>query len=130
MVENNAGKLEEIQMSEKRMDNNKVCVTGKIQSGFRYSHQTLGEAFYLADVCTSRDSGCMDIIPIMFSEKLLDIRQDYTGVMVSVTGQFRSHNMHEGKHNRLMLYVFVQEYEFLEGELAWGRNAGFAARYR
>lgn len=50
-------------MSDNRMDNNRVNVTGKICSGFRYSHQIYGEGFYVADICISRESGYTDIIP-------------------------------------------------------------------
>lgn len=107
---------EEIPMSDKRMENNRVNVTGKIHSGFRYSHQVLGERFYLADIAVSRESGYTDIMPFMFSDKLLDVSQDCTGVMVNVTGQFRSYNRHEETKNRLVLSVFVQEAEFLEEE--------------
>ncbi len=44
-------------MSEKRMENNRVYVTGRIHSGFRYSHQIYGEGFYVTDICISRESG-------------------------------------------------------------------------
>ena len=118
------------------------------------------------------------MIPLMFSEKLLDVRQDYTGCDVCIAGQLRSYNWHEGTRSRLVLSVFVREIVFLEKEpesirennqislegflckvpvyrktplgreiadillavnrpygksdyipcIAWGRNAGFAAR--
>lgn len=103
-------------MSDNRMDNNRVNVTGKICSGFRYSHQIFGEGFYVTDICISRESGYTDVIPLMFSDKLLDVGQDYTGSMVAVAGQFRSYNRHEERKNRLVLSIFVQEVEFLEEE--------------
>ena len=40
-------------MTDNRMENNRVDMTGKIISGFRYSHQIYEEAFYLADICIS-----------------------------------------------------------------------------
>lgn len=52
----------------------------------------------------------------MFSDRLLDVRQDYTSSVVNVAGQFRSYNRHEEGNSRLMLSVFVQEAEFLEEE--------------
>ena len=70
----------------------------------------------MVDIAVSRESGYTDIMPFMFSDKLLDVSQDCTGVMVNVTGQFRSYNRHEETKNRLVLSVFVQEAEFLEEE--------------
>lgn len=109
-------------MSDRRMENNRVDITGRICSGFRYSHMFFGEKFYLADISISRESGYTDIIPLMFSDRLLDVRQDCTGAMVNVTGQFRSFNMHEGMKNRLVLSVFVQEAEFLDEESGSSRE--------
>lgn len=103
-------------MSDNRMENNRVNITGRICSGLRYSHQVFGEKFYLADISISRESGYADIIPLMLSDRLLDVRQDYTGAMVNVAGQFRSYNRHEEGKSRLMLSVFVQEAEFREEE--------------
>lgn len=109
-------------MSDRRMENNRVNITGRICSGFRYSHMVFGEKFYLANISISRESGYTDIIPLMFSDRLLDVRQDCTGTMVNVTGQFRSFNMHEGMKNRLLLSVFVQEAEFLDEESGSSRE--------
>ena len=53
----------------------------------------------------------------MFSDRLLDVRQDYTSSVVNVAGQFRSYNRHEEKKNRLVLSVFAREVEFLEDEV-------------
>lgn len=37
----------------------------------------------------------------MFSDRLLDVRQDYTGSVVNVAGQFRSYYRHEEGKSRL-----------------------------
>jgi primosomal replication protein N len=50
----------------------------------------------------------------MVSERLLDIREDYRGAKVRVMGQFRSYNRHEEHKNKLVLSVFVREWEFIE----------------
>lgn len=44
-------------MSDNRMDNNRVNVTGKICSGFRYSHQIFGEGFYVHIIVVGCDAG-------------------------------------------------------------------------
>jgi len=102
-------------VSEKCMENNKVTVIGEIVSEFTFSHEVYGEGFYMTDISVSRLSDQADVIPLMVSERLLDVRRSYIGQTVAATGQFRSYNRHEGNRNRLLLSVFVREIEFLEG---------------
>lgn len=101
-------------MSEKVIENNKVSVIGEIISGFTFSHEVFGEGFYLVNVAVSRLSEQADIIPLMISERLLDVKEDYIGCTVEAIGQFRSYNRHEGIKNRLVLSVFVREIHFME----------------
>ena len=101
-------------MSEKVIENNKVSVIGEIISGFTFSHEVFGEGFYLVNVAVSRLSEQADIIPLMISERLLDVKEDYIGCTVEAIGQFRSYNRHEGVKNRLVLSVFVREIHFME----------------
>ena len=101
-------------MSEKVIENNKVSVIGEVISEFTFSHEVFGEGFYLVSLVVSRLSDQVDIIPLMISERLLDVTQDYRGRTVEAIGQFRSYNCHEGVKNRLVLSVFVRELNFLE----------------
>ena len=101
-------------MSEKMIENNKVSVIGEIVSGFSFSHEVFGEGFYMVDVAVSRLSQQADVIPLMISERLVDVSRDYTRQTVEAIGQFRSYNRHEGVKNRLMLSVFVREIHFIE----------------
>lgn len=101
-------------MSEKVIENNKVSVIGEIISGFTFSHEVFGEGFYLVNVAVSRLSEQADIIPLMISERLLDVKEDYIGCTVEAIGQFRSYNRHEGIRNRLELSIFVREVRFME----------------
>ena len=104
----------EIQVSEKSMENNKVTVIGEIVSEFTFSHEVYGEGFYMTNLSVNRLSDQADIIPLMVSERLVDVHQNYIGQTVAATGQFRSYNRHEGNRNRLLLSVFVREIEFME----------------
>ena len=96
------------------VENNQVTISGEIISGFRFSHETFGEGFYIADIKVDRLSENFDIIPVMVSDRLFEIREDCTGAQVNVTGQFRSFNRHEDSKNRLLLYVFAIEIEFVD----------------
>ena len=90
---------------------------GEVASQFVFSHEVFGEGFYMVDVLVKRLSNSDDRIPLMISERLIDVTQDYTGEYIMATGQFRSYNQHDEKKNRLVLSVFVREVSFVEEEL-------------
>ena len=101
-------------MTEKMIENNKVSVIGEIVSDFTFSHEVFGEGFYMVELSVNRLSEQADIIPLMVSERLVDVHKDYRGLTMEAIGQFRSYNRHEGTKNRLMLSVFVREIHFME----------------
>ena len=101
-------------MSEKVIENNKVCVIGEIAGTFEFSHEVFGEGFYLTELSVRRLSDQVDVIPLLISERLIDVSGDYRGQTIQVNGQFRSYNRHEGTKNRLILSVFVREVDFIE----------------
>ena len=103
-------------MTDKLFENNQVSMMGEIVSEFRYSHEVFGEGFYMVDVLVRRLSTSKDRIPLMISERLLDVTQDYTGEFIMASGQFRSYNRHEEQKNRLILSVFVREVSFIDEE--------------
>ena len=104
-------------MSDKVIENNQVSVSGEIVSGFTFSHEVFGEGFYMVDILVRRLSDSADQIPMMISERLIDVSGDYVGEYIRIGGQFRSYNRHEEKKNRLVLSVFAREVEFLDGEM-------------
>ena len=99
---------------DKMNENNKVTVMGEIVSEFSFSHEIYGEGFYMVDILVPRLSESADLIPLMVSERLLDVKADYRGMNAKVSGQFRSYNRHEERKNRLVLSVFAREIEFVE----------------
>ena len=104
-------------MSDKMIENNQVTVMGEIVTPFSFSHEVFGEGFYMVEVDVKRLSNSKDRIPLMISERLIDVTKDYTGEFIMVNGQFRSYNRHEEMKNRLILSVFVREITFVEEEL-------------
>ena len=103
-------------MSDKIIENNQVTIMGKVATEFSFSHEVFGEGFYMVEVEVKRLSNSEDRIPLMISERLIDVTQDYTGEYFMVHGQFRSYNRHEEQKNRLVLSVFVREISFMEEE--------------
>ena len=103
-------------MLDKVIENNRVCIIGEVVSEFTFSHEVFGEGFYIANVSVNRLSDMVDIIPLMISERLIDVTKDYRGMKIEVSGQFRSYNRHEGVKNKLVLSIFVRELRFIEDE--------------
>lgn len=103
-------------MADKIIENNQVTIIGEIASQFTFSHEVFGEGFYMVDILVKRLSDSNDRIPVMVSERLIDVTKDYQGEYVLICGQFRSYNRHDEKKNRLVLSVFAREITFVEEE--------------
>ena len=91
------------------MTSNQAKVRGQIISGFKYDHSLYGEAFYSAELRVSRLSDCTDTIPLLFSERIVDLSRSYQGRYVEINGQFRSYNQYENHKRHLILNLFVKE---------------------
>lgn len=109
-------------MTDKVIENNQVIIMGEIISDFEFSHEIFGEGFYMVDVNVPRLSDSCDVIPLMVSERLIDVNENYCGQGIMVQGQFRSYNRHESmsnqglltKKNKLILSVFARELDFVD----------------
>ena len=104
------------------INNNQVTICGEIVSEFSYSHEIYGESFYLMDVKVQRISGAVDVIPVMVSERLVDVSENLAGMLVNIEGQFRSYNRHEERKNHLILSVFARNIEFVEALVVGEQN--------
>lgn len=109
-------------MVDKVIENNRESILGEIVSEFRFSHEVFGEGFYIVDVAVSRLSDMYDTIPLMVSERLVDVTQNLKGKLVEASGQFRSYNRHEGTKNKLVLSIFVREWQIVEENLEAGKT--------
>lgn len=116
-------------MMDKVIENNQVSLIGTIETEFTFSHEVYGEGFYLVEISVKRLSDSLDRIPLMVSERLMDVHASQIGKVVHAIGQFRSYNRHEEKKNRLILSVFVREIDFAEEEDAAKTNQIFLDGY-
>ena len=96
------------------IENNQVVIMGEIIGDFEFSHEIFGEGFYMVEVRVERLSDSNDIIPLMVSERLVNVDQDFKGQFIVVSGQFRSYNRHEERKNKLVLSVFAREIDFID----------------
>lgn len=91
---------------------NQVKLVGHIESQFTLSHTLYSETFYYVTISVKRDSGTVDMLPLLVSDRLIDINKEYG--QVYVTGEFRSYNQRGEDKTRLKLYVFVNTIEPVE----------------
>ena len=82
-------------MLDKVIENNRVCIIGEIVSEFTFSHEVFGEGFYIANVSVNRLSDMVDVIPLMISERLIDVTKDYRGMKIEVVSSVLITDMKE-----------------------------------
>ena len=96
------------------LENNQVTLVGEVVSDFQFSHELFGEGFYTFEVAIARTSNFVDYIPVIVSERLIDIKTDIKGCFVCVNGQYRSFNKHEESRSKLILSAFAIDIEVLD----------------
>ena len=94
-------------MKYELMNNNKVFLSGIVESEPVFSHETFGEGFYEVKMSIPRLSEHIDILPITISEKFL--KEFQLGRKLSIKGQLRSYNKIEDEKSKLILNIFVRE---------------------
>ena len=99
---------------ENAINNNSIILTGTVVKEPEYSHEVFGEGYYIFMLKCSRTSGNKDTLPVMISDRLVDIREIKVGQVVTVLGQIRSFNRHvDDVKSKLILSVFARELEIL-----------------
>ena len=69
-------------MLDKVFTNNQVTIAGEVVSEFTFSHEVYGEHFYIVNIAVCRLSNSYDVIPVMVSERLIDVTSDYRGCVL------------------------------------------------
>ena len=98
-----------------KIENNNVILSGEITSDFRFSHEVFGEKFYLFDLKVNRFSENFDILPILVSERLVNVKQSALGATARIEGQLRSYSKRVGEKSHTIISVFVNEIENIDG---------------
>lgn len=88
---------------------NTVNLLGQMITDFNYSHSLYGERFYSATLEIKRESGNTDLIPLLVSDRVVNVSESLNNTCVHVSGEFRSYNQHDEDKSRLKLYVFVHD---------------------
>lgn len=97
------------------IDNNKVYMIGKVAEKPVFSHEVYSEGFYIFYIEIPRKSGNSDRLPVVVSERLININRLDVDRTVVINGQIRSYNQHiDNKHSHLILSVFARDIDILE----------------
>ena len=91
------------------LTNNQVAIEGEVSSPLTPAFKFNEEKFYSFKLRVPRLSGTDDYIPVVVSERIIDVNYDWMGEYVKIEGQFRSFNDHKSPKHRLVLNVFVKE---------------------
>jgi len=93
-------------------ENNFVTLGGVVSSTLEESHEIYGEKFYRFYIEVDRLSGMTDKIPVIISERLIDVSDFGIGKLIKIHGQYRSYNqVTETGKSKLILSVFVKDIE-------------------
>lgn len=99
---------------ENAINNNNITLAGVVEKEPEYSHEVFGERFYVFMLKCSRMSSNKDTLPVMISDRLVDIREIKVGQVVTVVGQIRSFNRHiDDVKSKLILSIFARELKIL-----------------
>lgn len=99
---------------ENYMENNNVVIGGIVIDEPKFSHEIFEEKFYKFSIKTKRLSDYEDVLPVIISERLIDINEIQVDKIIKINGQFRSYNMQGETRNKLVLSIFVKEIEFTD----------------
>ena len=100
---------------ESSFENNVIKMGGVVASELELSHEIYGEKFYKFYIEIDRLSGQKDKLPVIISERLIDVDDFNIGKIIFLEGQYRSYNkMDDNNKSRLILSVFVKDIKQLE----------------
>ena len=95
--------------------NCRATLKGIVENKFEFSHIVCGEKFYRGKVSVQRDSGVMDSIPVIISNRIVsNIEELENGMNISIDGEIRTYNVHKEHKNTLQVFVFAQKVEFFD----------------
>ena len=88
---------------------NDVTIAGVIATEFEFSHRLYEVNFYKFTLMLKRLSDKIDYIPVIISERLIDVNRNMVGQFIEIFGEFRSRNERVDDRSRLILNVFAKD---------------------
>lgn len=97
-------------------ENNKVNISGVVDTKPVLSHTVFGEKFYRMYVKTVRKSGYSDVIPVLLSDRMVDINKIQVNGTYYIEGEYRSYNQQIDGRTKLILDVAVSFIEPIDDD--------------
>ena len=88
---------------------NKVHIIGKVKGSFTFEFENYGEKFYRVYLAVKRVSENVDVLPVIISNRIIDVTADWEERYLEIDGQYRSFNKHENGKTHLDLTVFCKD---------------------
>lgn len=97
-------------------ENNKVNISGVVATKPILSHTVFGEKFYRMHIKTIRKSGYCDVIPVLLSDRMIDINKIQVNGTYYIEGEYRSYNQQIDGRTKLILDVTVSLIEPIDDD--------------
>lgn len=104
------------------MENNNITISGKIVSDLELSHEVYNEKFYKFYIKSERLSNQEDILPVIISERMINLDELEENKNIRIDGQFRSYNEQRENGNKLVLSIFVKGIDFIPDDDSLTQN--------
>lgn len=95
---------------------NLITLRGMLHSLPVFSHENHGRRFWRFTLEVPRLSGTVDLLPVIADEVAVMTLDPFAGLMITVTGQIRSHNIRNETGRHLMVFVFASTLTVEDGE--------------
>ncbi len=95
---------------------NQIILRGSLASMPQFSHENHDRRFFRFLLEVPRLSGCVDTLPVIAEEGILNAADLSSGEMLTVTGQVRSHNVRSDGRRHLLIFVFASSILCEDGE--------------
>lgn len=92
-------------------ETNVIDLSGVVSQEPVYNHEVFGENFFQFYLSSIRMSENIDVLPVLVSERLIDLDSLKVGTYVHVKGQVRTFSKHtdDGARPSLLISVFTKE---------------------
>lgn len=95
---------------------NQIVLRGTLATLPQFSHENHDRRFFRFLLEVPRLSGCVDTLPVIAEEGILNDMDLSGGGMLTVTGQIRSHNVRSDGRRHLLIFVFAASIRCEDGE--------------
>jgi single-stranded DNA-binding protein len=101
---------------EQTMPTNRVLLQGQLLTLPVFSHENHGKTFDRFQLEIQRLSGTRDQVDVLTQRENLEIMQPEIGDLLHIEGQLRSYNNRSGQGRRLVISVYGQQVQQVQGQ--------------